>query len=126
MRPQVCGRVLPNLAMESFGEVQPFEEEEDGDGDAPGPAAVRSCDTVTLQRGQTLYLPAGVVHRARATKGDASLHLTVGVARTHHKFAWAGMLDVLLEEAAARRDDKFRTWIQHVAAAPESNGVLGE
>ena len=65
----------------------------------PGPAAdhgppVREFD---MKPGDLLYLPRGTVHDA-TSNDEASLHLTIGVA----PLTWAGYLQIVLRDAAAR------------------------
>lgn len=86
-----CDRVLPDIGAPNAGEVAPFFE---GSTMNPGQRElIRSCEPeLVLHKGGILYLPAGVVHRARnAALGDGdaltpSLHITVSVARTHHRY----------------------------------------
>lgn len=135
----VCDRVPPNLNEKgSFGKVTHFFPPSDGDSGG-GQAAqqqelssvqrniLSSCRPVTLRRGDTLYLPAGVVHRAIAPPapaptlaadgdGDAaaaggggasepqvggSLHCSVSVSRTHHQHSWATFIETVLRTAGS-------------------------
>lgn len=52
-------------------------------------------EKVRLERGDLLYLPRGVPHKAQATS-DASLHLTVGIRPLY----WADFLKAAVEAAA--------------------------
>ncbi|MBB3033830.1 cupin domain-containing protein [Alteriqipengyuania lutimaris] len=57
--------------------------------------------TGTLAAGQTLYIPRGHIHAARATD-ERSLHLTIGVKVT----TWLDFLSAAME--AARSDPRYR------------------
>ena len=59
----------------------------------------QSCVPVRLERGDTLYLPAGVVHRAASPDNATSLHCSVSVSRTHHHHSWATFLAAVLRSA---------------------------
>lgn len=58
--------------------------------------------TMTLQSGDSLYIPRGHAHRA-ATTSTSALHLTVGV----HTFSWTDLLTEALRLVAAQ-DAEFR------------------
>ena len=71
-------------------------------------------------------MPAGTVHRATA-KAD-SMHVTVGVARTHHRYTWASLLQALLEsatgpakEAKVTQDESFAGWLHDLAGEVRSS-----
>jgi bifunctional lysine-specific demethylase and histidyl-hydroxylase NO66 len=59
---------------------------------------------VTMQAGDTLYLPRGWLHQAM-TSDTASLHLTVGVSVS----TWLGALQAALKETAAEEVDLRRS-----------------
>jgi hypothetical protein len=114
----VCDRVLPNLNDKmSFGKVNHFFP----DNEAMKLTSVHrtileSCRPVTLRRGDTLYLPAGVVHRAVAPAGsnggdrahNGSMHCSVSVSRTHHQHSWATFIETVLRTAAAAPSSRHR------------------
>jgi len=66
------------------------------------------------------------VHRATADQNCSSLHATIGVARTHHKHAWGGFLEILITNSQAsaarelKKDELFVEWLHQIGAA--SNG----
>ena len=68
---------------------------------------------VTMQAGDTLYLPRGWLHEAR-TSDTASLHLTIGVSVS----TWLGALQAALKEAAAEEVD-LRRGVPADGEAPE-------
>ena len=76
---------------------------------APGEAIL----DVTMQAGDTLYLPRGWLHQAM-TSDAASLHLTVGV----NVATWRDAVRAALDEAA-REDVEFRRGIPPDGEAPE-------
>ena len=156
----VCHRIPPDLTDPSgqFGEVMPFFVADDNGVALPldqdllrnskardahdrrtqhlrdyEKALYESCRRIRLKRGDTLYLPAGIVHRARSPRPQpadhlaqtrSSLHLTVGVARTHHRLAWGGLLANMLTGGASMApgaldgagDDEAAEWIHMVAS----------
>ena len=85
---------LPFPAQE-VGKTHPFPPEQHGD-----PTAV-----IELRAGETLYLPRGTPHVARAGSDTHSLHLTLTVASA--EFAWGALLEGALRELYLR-DDAFR------------------
>ena len=107
----VCGRVLPDLAnVADFGEVPdvgtPHRHTDHTSSYNAAAAQVLAsqpvvvqravqptqCKRVRLRRGDVLYLPSGQIHMAESSQETASLHATIGVARTHHGHTWAGLL----------------------------------
>lgn len=58
--------------------------------------------TFTLEAGDLLYLPRGLVHEAR-TLDKASVHLTLGI----HVLTWLDLLSVALGQVS-NRDERFR------------------
>jgi hypothetical protein len=68
---------------------------------------------VTMQAGDTLYLPRGWLHQAM-TSDAASLHLTVGV----NVATWRDAVREALDEAA-REDVEFRRGVSPEGEAPE-------
>ena len=125
--------MLPHLGQPGLGEVAPIFEH-DVSAARRLRDLVRGCRPVALEQGDVLYMPAGVVHRARAAPNSDSLHVTVSVARTHHHYAWAGLLADMLEAArsaagkrtaSARRvanDRRFVPWLHSVAASDAASG----
>ena len=118
----VCDRVLPNLNdRASFGKVSHFFPDHKQPLTSLQRTILDSCQPVTLRRGDTLYLPAGVVHRAVAPAvgegelpGDGgiahtgSMHCSVSVSRTHHQHSWATFIETVLRTAAAASSSKHR------------------
>ena len=135
-RWEVCGRELPKLHLPpSYGEVTHFSVADS----EQRRRLLAACGPVELAQGDTLYLPVGVVHRALATLGDASLHLTVAVPRTHHFFAWGGLLISMLAQVRAveavrpnsneargsvATDEVFQGWLNDIVASEEEMALL--
>jgi hypothetical protein len=114
----VCDRVLPNLNDKaSFGKVNHFfPDDETQKLTSLQRTILETCQPVTLRRGDTLYLPAGVVHRAIAPAGNdgndgahnGSMHCSVSVSRTHHQHSWATLIETVLRTAAAAPSSRHR------------------
>ena len=120
---QVCDVVPLHLGMPQHGTVHHFFPGEDNSkgtaGEELSPNLRRllsSCRPHLLKKGDVLYLPAGTVHSAAATQEESSLHLTLGVARVHHQFAWAGVMQRLLESRGGQEATAALSWLQAVAA----------
>ena len=99
---EVCDRVLPNINDANFGKITHFFTEPPAKASALSPLQkqiAQSCVPVRLERGDTLYLPAGVVHRAASPDNATSLHCSVSVSRTHHHHSWATFLAAVLRSA---------------------------
>jgi hypothetical protein len=76
---------------------------------------------VTLQPGDTLYLPRGWLHEALTSASD-SLHLTVGI----NVYTWLDAVRSALDEAA-HEEASFRQAVEDEAALPEDLlGLLRE
>ena len=126
-RWDVCGRLLPNLNEPHGGAVPPFAED-----NVPHRlrAVVAACRPIELRPGDILYMPIGVVHRARASLGTASLHLTMSLERVGHGFAWGGFVADLITQAqqepqsAPRLTRQFVEWLHEVAAVELELTVL--
>lgn len=66
---------------------------------------VSQHDAVTLSAGDTLYIPRGVVHDARASGSDSSLHITFGV----YPYVAHDLLREMLQIVAERDVDYRRS-----------------
>jgi hypothetical protein len=126
---EVCGRVHPDLNQANFGTVAHIFPQTPDRADLPEAQRrlLAGCEAVRLERGDSLYLPAGVVHRAQATAGAESLHISVSVSRTHHKHSWAALLASLLGAAAGTAvgaDRDFLYFIHSAAAAGKTDSLL--
>lgn len=62
-------------------------------------AALPLAEKTILAPGDLLYLPRGVVHKAVASQGAPSLHLSIGVTPVY----WADVLKAAIEVATVRR-----------------------
>jgi hypothetical protein len=113
----VCERVLPNLNNEAFGEVMPFSSALASE-DASLGQLIESCKTIEMKKGDILYLPAGFVHRATASSKSKvhSLHATVGLCRTHHQYAWSGIIGNLIPDDGDEENEKLFHWLHQVSS----------
>ncbi|MEM1204212.1 MAG: cupin domain-containing protein [Acidobacteriota bacterium] len=73
----------------------------------------------TLERGDFLYIPRGVPHKAVATDSP-SLHLTFGV----HPFYWVDIVRRALDFAATRNSDLRRSLPPGFASQPRSKEAM--
>jgi len=121
----VCDRVLPNLIVEAFGEVMPFSSAQAME-DASLGQLIQSCETIKMEKGDILYLPAGFVHRATASSKEHSMHATVGVCRTHHRYAWSGIIEHLIPEDHDRNEEneKLFRWLHQVSSKMEEMNMI--
>ena len=87
-----------------------------GDGEPP----LRQKHTVA--KGDFLYVPRGIPHKAVATPGHPSVHITVGI----HPIVWMDALKIAVE-AAALEDIEFRRGLpREFFADPEARDALAE
>ena len=117
----LCGRALifpkdpPHKRAHTWAQhqgetvVKQFEDVKDL-GTSPPEQRVRramddGCHRLNLRRGDSLYMPPGVMHRARAVGGIPSLHLTLSIYSPG--FGWAGVIGEALAQSRQAADTAY-------------------